>query len=359
MLRRLGAGGMGVVYAVHDGLRNEAVALKTLRRADPAEISRLKREFRSLADLAHPNVVCLHELVVEPDTCFFTMELVDGVQRAGLRPHTGCGRGACQRCRGQRADAGLVRSVLRQLVAGVSELHGKGKLHRDIKPSNIMVRPDGRVVILDFGLMSDARPGEAAADDRMAGTPAYLAPEHHAGADPSEASDWYAVGVTLYEALTGRLPFDGSWQELSWRKSHSDPLPPSSLQPQIPDDLNEICMGLLCRDPQRRLSGRDALGKLADGGARDRKQVDGAAEADAVSSSAARGSWASSPGPSRRSKRAGRRPSVFTAPLASARPRWSSGSSTRCRATMPWCSAADATSTRRCHMRRSMQPSTV
>ena len=108
--------------------------------------------------------------------------------------------------------SGLIRRVLRQLVAGVSALHGHGKLHRDIKPSNIMVTPDGRVVILDFGLMSDARPSSPmAADDRLAGTPAYLAPEQQAGADASEASDWYAVGVTLYEALTGRLPFDGSW----------------------------------------------------------------------------------------------------------------------------------------------------
>ncbi len=153
-------------------------------------------------------------------------------------------------------------------MAGVSALHDKGKLHRDIKPSNILVRPDGRVVILDFGLTSDTLPSAAAADDRMAGTPAYLAPEQHAGADASEASDWYAVGVTLYEALTGRLPFDGSWHELRLRKCHSDPPPPASIEPQVPDDLNEICMGLLCRDPERRLSGRDALDKLVDRGAR-------------------------------------------------------------------------------------------
>ncbi len=100
----------------------------------------------------------------------------------------------------------------------------------------------------------------------MAGTPAYLAPEQHAGADPSEASDWYAVGVTLYEALTGRLPFDGSWHELGSRKRHGDPPPPASIESQVPDDLNEICMGLLCRDPERRLSGRDALDTLVDRG---------------------------------------------------------------------------------------------
>jgi serine/threonine protein kinase len=96
--------------------------------------------------------------------------------------------------------------VLRQLVTGVSALHGHGKLHRDIKPSNIMVRPDGRVVILDFGLMSDALPGTPGPDEPMAGTPAYLAPEQHAGGPPSEATDWYAVGVTLYEVLTGASP---------------------------------------------------------------------------------------------------------------------------------------------------------
>src|SRR5262245_51238761 len=131
VLRRLGAGGMGVVYAVHDGVRNETVALKTLRRARPAEVSRLKREFRSLADVAHPNVVCLYELVAEPDTCFFTMELVDGLGVSDyVRTPANAGTTGGE---GQRADADLVRSVLRQLVAGVSALHGHGKLHRDIK----------------------------------------------------------------------------------------------------------------------------------------------------------------------------------------------------------------------------------
>ena len=179
VLRRLGAGGMGVVYAVHDSVRNEAVALKTLRRARPADVSRLKREFRSLADIAHPNIVCLYELVVEPDHCFFTMELVDGLGVSDyIRPPVAAT--GMPGAEGQHADAGLVRSVLRQLVAGVSALHDSGKLHRDIKPSNIMVSPDGRVVILDVGLMTDMRPSPAAADDRMAGTPAYLAPEQHA-----------------------------------------------------------------------------------------------------------------------------------------------------------------------------------
>jgi hypothetical protein len=269
VLRRIGAGGMGVVYAAHDGVRDEAVALKTLLRARPADVSRLKREFRSLSDVAHPNLVCLHELVVEPEHCFFTMELVDGLSVSDYVRAPPVDAGTIGRT-GQRADPSLVRSILRQLVAGLSALHGKGKLHRDIKPSNIMVRRDGRLVILDFGLMSDTLPGTAV-DDWMAGTPAYLAPEQHLGADPSEASDWYAVGVTLYETLTGRRPFAGSWPELRQQKIRSDPPAPASIDPEVPGDLNEICRGLLCRDPARRLSGPEALDKLIDTGTRRRE----------------------------------------------------------------------------------------
>ena len=263
ILRRLGAGGMGVVYAAHDVVRDETIALKTLLRARPADVARLKREFRSLSDIAHPNVVSLYELVVDPAHCFFTMELVEGV---GISEYV---RGATAGADGstassQRIDPALVRNVLRQLVAGLSALHQKGKLHRDIKPSNIMVGRDGRVAILDFGLITDVVPGTAMTDDRMAGTPAYLAPEQYAGTDPSEASDWYAVGVTLYEALTGRLPFGDSWQQLCSRQSQSDPPPPAQIDPEVPEDLNEICLGLLCRDPGRRLSGREAVDMLAD-----------------------------------------------------------------------------------------------
>ena len=159
---------MGVVYEVHDRVRNEVVALKTLLRARPADIYRLKREFRSLADVAHPNLVSLYELIVDDADCFFTMELVHGVNlveyvRGSRRP--------------RRSAPSALRHVFRQLVEGIGALHRKGKLHRDIKPSNILVTPDGRVVILDFGLASDVVPDDAAVGESLAGTPAYLAPE--------------------------------------------------------------------------------------------------------------------------------------------------------------------------------------
>ena len=126
-------------------LRDEVVALKTLRRTGAADLYRLKREFRSLADVTHPNLVCLYELFVEEERVFFTMELVRGVSFVDYARGT------------DRASLSTDRLVpaLRQLVDGVSALHRRGKLHRDIKPSNVLVTPEGRVVILDFGLIAE------------------------------------------------------------------------------------------------------------------------------------------------------------------------------------------------------------
>jgi serine/threonine protein kinase len=244
--RQLGAGGMGVVYEVHDQVRDEVVALKTLLRARAADIYRLKREFRSLADVAHPNLVSLYELVVDGADCFFTMELVHGVN---LLEYV---RGSAP------LHAERVRHVFRQLLVGIQALHHMGKLHRDIKPFNILITPEGRVVILDFGLARDVSPDDVAIGDSMSGTPAYLAPERRAGAAPSEGHDWYSVGVTLYEALTGRVPFDGPSGDVLRRKRETDPCPPAEIAADVPEDLNAICMGLLRRDPMERMTGQEA-----------------------------------------------------------------------------------------------------
>ena len=190
--RRLGVGGMGVVFEVHDRLRDETVALKTLLHVNAAEIYRLKQEFRSLADVAHPNLVSLYELFVEGEHCFFTMELVTGVTIVDYT--RGHGGGTTERS----SLAERVGRVFPQLVDGVSELHRQGKLHRDIKPSNVLVTPQRRVVVLDFGLIAEASSRDLR--ERRAGTPAYMSPEQILGADLSNASDWYSVGVTLYES---------------------------------------------------------------------------------------------------------------------------------------------------------------
>jgi hypothetical protein len=252
--RTLGIGGMGVVYEAHDRVRDETVALKTLLRAQPGEIYRLKREFRSLADVAHVNLVSLYELFVDGEQCFFTMELIDGV-------------GFVNAVRGSRRpsdtlDSSRLRLLLQQLVEGVSELHRLGKLHRDIKPSNVLVTPQGRVVILDFGLIAETSGPLFGPGERMAGTPAYMSPEQAAGAPASEASDWYSVGTTLYEALTGQVPFAGTSSQILRRKREADPPAPLEVAPETPSDLSTVCMGLTCRDPQLRLSGADVLRAL-------------------------------------------------------------------------------------------------
>ena len=222
VLRRLGAGGMGVVYEVHDHVRDEIVALKTLVRTSAADVYRLKREFRSLADVAHPHLVCLYELFVEEARCFFTMELVRGVSFVDYA------RGPDD----ASATHDRLRDALRQLIEGVSALHGSGKLHRDLKPSNILVTPEGRVVILDFGLIAELRPQHAGDVHHVTGgTPAYMPPEDGWGVAPSEAGDWYGVGVTLYEALTGRIPFAGPLLEVLHRKTADDPPAPAQLVP--------------------------------------------------------------------------------------------------------------------------------
>jgi tetratricopeptide (TPR) repeat protein len=246
LLRQLGTGGMGIVYEVHDTLRNEAVALKTLRRSGATDLYRLKREFRSLADITHPNLVCLYELFVDEGRPFFTMELVDGVSFVDYVRDGGRGGAAIER----------LMPALDQLIDGVSALHCRGKLHRDIKPSNVLVTTEGRVVILDFGIIADVMPH--AGDEARGGTPAYISPEEASGAAPSEGSDWYGVGVTLYEALTGSLPFDGSVAEVLRGKRTTDPQAPASRCPgAVPADLNAVCLGLLHRDPIERLTGAD------------------------------------------------------------------------------------------------------
>ena len=253
VLRRLGAGGMGVVYAARDQLRDEVVALKTLRRAGAADLYYLKREFRGLADVAHPNLVCLYELFVDDDRRFFTMELVNGVSFVEYARAPGTAP----------LDIDRLVDALGQLIDGVIALHRRGKLHRDIKPSNVLVTPEGRVVILDFGLLAEALP-EPASESRYlrGGTPAYMAPEEVSGAAPSEASDWYGIGVTLFEALTGRLPFEGSPAEVLRLKQTADAPDPVPVAADIPAELSAICIGLLSRDPAERLKGPDARRRL-------------------------------------------------------------------------------------------------
>ncbi|KAB2883960.1 MAG: protein kinase, partial [Kofleriaceae bacterium] len=163
----LGSGGMGSVHRVHDRARGHDVALKVLEAAGGRELYRFKREFRMLADILHPNVVRLHELYTAGDAWMFSMELVEGVpfhrwvRPVEVEPEDDELTRPLPKAPPDRVmvpgrlDEARLRDALRQLADGLHALHAAGKLHRDIKPSNVLVTHEGRVVILDFGLVAD------------------------------------------------------------------------------------------------------------------------------------------------------------------------------------------------------------
>ena len=250
--RCLGSGGMGVVYEALDRDRNAVVALKTLRWTDPSAIYRLKREFRTLVGIVHPNLVALYELFGEADEWYFTMELVKGSRFLEfVRPDV--------------LSVERLRSALAQLATGLVALHSAGKLHRDLKPSNVLVTPEGRPVILDFGIAADLVAGEdplRTAEDGIWGTAEYMSPEQGRG-EASAASDWYAMGCMLYEALTGRLPFAGAALRVLLEKAQQDPPDPSKVKPGLPADLVALCRDLLARRSERRPGAEEILSRLS------------------------------------------------------------------------------------------------
>ncbi|WZO98998.1 protein kinase [Isosphaeraceae bacterium EP7] len=339
VLRRLGEGGMGVVFEAIDRERDLVVALKTIRDFDPSALYWFKKEFRVLENVVHPNLVRLWELFSDGDRWFFTMELVHGTNffdfvrpaewsfdggiirpmvetlSLGASPSstesattpsstvadTGAIRGepaapgAAPPSTTRREffastepinaptsagatpttpealaalDVARLRSAMRQLAGAISTLHSLGKLHRDLKPSNVMVERGGRVVVLDFGVAAELSglDDPDSTENHVVGTVGYMSPEQAAGGLLTPASDWYSVGVMLYAALTGRLPFIGSSLEVLTRKVREDPQPPSRLVEGLPDDLCSLCMELLSRVPETRPQGDEVLRRLGAAG---------------------------------------------------------------------------------------------
>lgn len=311
LVRELGAGGMGTVYQVVDRDSGAVLALKTLQLLDPVALSLFKNEFRSLSGIVHPNLVTLHELVAEGGRWFLTMDLIKG--RSWLDWLWGDGEGAPQTLRPRPktddpqaiertltllrkggpatfektmtldkvggpaglpdSDGGLptpplpeswappeldedtvarLRDSLGQLVGAVGALHAAGKLHHDLKPSNVMVTGQGRVVVLDFGLVQDIQLQEQSSPFSTFGTIPYVSPEQIRGERLGEASDWYSIGVMLYQALTGLQPHRGEPIQVLYARCNNEPPPPQSLNPAAPEDLAALCLDLLARDPDAR-----------------------------------------------------------------------------------------------------------
>jgi len=323
--RRLGSGGMGDVYEAFDRETCWTVALKTLRRLDGESLYRFKKEFRALADLAHVNLVRYGELHCENDQWFFTMELVDGVefdryvrtdaaapaQLSGTSAKDGTTRtmAGTPRSESSSGDATLVlvgkgsepgsqpssgshdavldggaspafdearlRASLAQLALAIDTVHASGRVHKDIKPSNALVCDDGRLVLLDFGLVDHAETVQA--HGSIAGTPRYMAPEQVRGEPLGPEADWYAFGVLLFRALTGIEPFRGTNEEILTAKCRYDAPQVHLFVTGVPADLERLCHDLLQRDRWQRPSGGEILRRL---GVADRRVVDGRLDAE-------------------------------------------------------------------------------
>jgi len=260
LLRTLGEGGYGSVYEAFDLTWKTHVALKTLHRMDPDALLRFKDEFRSLQDLEHPHLVHLNELMCSNGLWFFTMELVEGTDFFDwVRPVVDRMGGFKLR----KLDERRLRRALVQLIDALAVVHASGRVHCDIKPTNIRVDPTGRIVLLDFGLVTSVLTDRiASSDDSALGTPGYMAPEQCRGDAITAATDWYGVGVLLYETLTGRLPFEGDSSAVFLDKQHLIPIHPRELAPDAPEDLCELSMQLLKITPHERPSGGSVLGLL-------------------------------------------------------------------------------------------------
>ncbi len=293
VLDKLGEGGMGIVYAVRDLETGAVLAAKTLEATSPERLYALKSEFRRLAELTHPNLVQLRELFYDGSQCFFTMELVRGQDlqryvrtdglaqededsdtssslvcdtyaRGGERPPGKITRAERPNVRSRAAfDEARLRRSFGQLAKAVHALHGYGVVHRDLKPSNVLVDERGRVVVLDFGIAEQI--GLVANDNAHAvsGTPAFMAPEQALPNQLGPAADWYAFGVMLFYALTGRLPFTGTGRAQLLAKSQLSAPLPIELVESCPDDLNALCASLLARQPEARPHGEQVVAAFA------------------------------------------------------------------------------------------------
>ncbi|HET9362757.1 MAG TPA: protein kinase [Vicinamibacterales bacterium] len=261
VLARIGAGGMGEVYRARDMRLGRDVALKVLpasAAADPDSLARLEREARTASSLNHPNILTIFDVGELAGTHFITAEFVDGET---LR----------SRLARERLPVETVIEIAIQMVTGLTVAHEAGLVHRDMKPENVMIRLDGLVKVLDFGL---AKPVGPAADDGVTtmatragvvvGTTAYMSPEQARGLPLDARTDLFSVGAVMYEMLAGRRAFEGETpSDVLVAVLEHQPEPLGRHRPDVPGDLSRIVDCCLAKDPAlRHRTGRDLLADL-------------------------------------------------------------------------------------------------
>jgi eukaryotic-like serine/threonine-protein kinase len=255
LLERLGIGGMADVFRARDLMLERSVAIKILHETysdDNAFQDRFRQEARAAANLSHPNIVTVHDFGFDHDQLFIVMEHIPGKDLKTLL-----------RQRGRYSVEDAIPLMV-QACAGIGYAHRAGLVHCDIKPHNMIVTPDARLKVTDFGIaraLSTIMPDERA--DVVWGSPQYFSPEQAVGEAPSPASDVYSLGVVLYEVITGALPFTApTSDELARMHLEVSPVPPSEYIPDIPPALEEIMLKVLSKEPAARYRTADQLGRV-------------------------------------------------------------------------------------------------
>lgn len=247
LVRKLGQGGMGQVYLADDLVLERQVAFKIPRldgRNRQDLLRRFQREARSVAALRHPAICPVYDVSEVDGIPYLTMPFIDGEPLSTLI------------AQGWPTEPSEAAQMISQLAAALHVAHGQGVIHRDLKPANVIVDWDGNPVVMDFGLALRTRSDESRVtqEGTILGTPAYMAPEQVSG-DPDTVdatADIYALGVMLYEMLTGQLPFNGSVASVIHQIINSEPQPPSAQNPRVDPELQRICLRLMAKQVQDR-----------------------------------------------------------------------------------------------------------
>ena len=235
---------MGTVFKALDRMLDISVAIKALNRelvSNEHNLSRLKREVILARKVAHPNVCRIYDIGETDGIHYVSMEYIEGRTLSDILNQ----RGALP------VDEALY--VLRQILHALGEAHRSGVVHRDLKPQNIMVDPNGRATMMDFGISFSADAVHLTQTGMMVGTPRYMAPEQFSEQEVDQRADLYSCGVILYEMLTGRAPFDARTPaSMMYAHLNTPPRPPSQFLPMIEPQLESIILKALEKNPDRR-----------------------------------------------------------------------------------------------------------
>src|SRR5579859_7719809 len=255
LISQQGSGGMAVIYKAQDLALGRTVAVKVLRPSltgDPTFLERFRQEARNVANLAHPNIVTLYDVGQDGNTYYMVMEYIEGKDLKKLIRES--------------APFSVERAlhIAIQICAGIGYAHRAGLVHADVKPQNVLVTEDDHVKVTDFGIAQALSKTQTQEKQSVVwGSPHYFAPEQASGEPPSPASDVYAIGIVLFEMLTGKLPYNGAdQQELALAHIRDEVPHVMQFNPNVPVHLDRIIYKVMSKEPANRYRTADQLGRI-------------------------------------------------------------------------------------------------